>query len=238
MVNAQITATAKATNATRIDHSNADGLYTLPSLSPGIYDVKVELAGFKTELRTNVQLQVQETARLDFTLTIGAVNESVVVSGAAEALNTENASVGTVIENKRVVELPLNGRDYLQLVLLSPNVTTSFGVAQQADNRQGGTRSHEEFSIAGGRSTSNHYTLDGIENTDVNFNLYLFQPSIDAIQEFKVQSGIYPAEFGREQSQVNVSTKAGSNIITVLYSNFCETPSSMRPPMLSAPLEA
>ena len=211
VVNAQITATAKATNAARTDHSNADGLYTLPSLAPGIYDVKVELPGFKTEVRTNVQLQVQETARLDFTLTIGAVNESVVVSGAAEALNTENASVGTVIENKRVVELPLNGRDYLQLVLLSPNVTTSFGVAQQADNRQGGTRSHEEFSIAGGRSTSNHYTLDGIENTDVNFNLYLFQPSIDAIQEFKVQSGIYPAEFGREQSQVNVSTKAGSN---------------------------
>jgi hypothetical protein len=103
VVNAQITATAKATNAARSDHSNGDGLYTLPSLSPGTYDVKVEMPGFKSETRTNVELQVQETARLDFTLSIGAVNESVVVSGAAEQLNTENASVGTVIENKRVV---------------------------------------------------------------------------------------------------------------------------------------
>lgn len=209
--NATITLTNKATNAIRVDHSNADGLYTFPSLTPGQYDVRAEMQGFKVDVRTNVELQVQQTARIDFTLSLGNVTESVEVSGAAEQLNTDNATVGTVIENKRVVELPLNGRDYLQLVTLSPNVSTGFGVAQQADNRQGGTRSHEEFSIAGGRSTSNHYTLDGIENTDVNFNLYLFQPSIDAIQEFKIQSGVYPAEFGREQSQVNVSTKPGGN---------------------------
>ncbi len=211
VANATVTVVNKASNATRVDHTNADGLYTFPSLTPGQYDLRAEVPGFKANVRTNVELQVQQTVRIDFAMQLGNISESVEVSGAAEQLNTDNATVGTVIENKRVVELPLNGRDYLQLVTLSPNVSTGFGVAQQADNRQGGTRSHEEFSIAGGRSTSNHYTLDGIENTDVNFNLYLFQPSIDAIQEFKVQAGVYPAEFGREQSQVNVSTKPGGN---------------------------
>ncbi len=99
----------------------------------------------------------------------------------------------------------------MQLIALSPNVTTGFGAPQIASNREGGTRAGENFSISGQRSTANHYTLDGIENTDVNFNLYIFLPSIDAIQEFKIQSGVYPAEFGRELGQVNVSTVPGTN---------------------------
>ena len=168
------------------------------------------MPGFKTESEADIDLQVQQTIRADFTLQPGQVNEAIEVSASAEQLNTDNATVGTVIENKRVVELPLNGRDYLQLVQLSPNVTASFG-STQSSNRQGGTRANENYSIAGQRSTFNHYTLDGIENTDVNFNFYLIEPSIDAIQEFKVQTGVYPAEFGREVSQVNVSTKGGTN---------------------------
>src|SRR3954447_13382025 len=207
---ASLTLTDKATNATRVVTSNSDGIYSFPSLPPGRYDVSVKMAGFKTELQSNVDLQVQQTVRADFALQPGQVNESIEVSAAAEQLNSDNATVGTVIENKRVVELPLNGRDYLQLVQLSPNVTASFG-STQSSNRQGGTRATENFSIAGQRSTFNHYTLDGIENTDVNFNFYLIQPSIDALGEFKVQSGVYPAEFGREVSQVNVSTKSGTN---------------------------
>ncbi|MFL6464249.1 MAG: carboxypeptidase regulatory-like domain-containing protein, partial [Bryobacteraceae bacterium] len=207
---ASVAVTDKATNAARTSNTNSDGIYSFPSLPPGRYDVSVKMAGFKTELQSNVDLQVQQTVRADFALQPGQVNESIEVSASAEQLNTDNATVGTVIENKRIVELPLNGRDYLQLVQLSPNVTASFGSAQST-NRQGGTRANENMSIAGQRSTFNHYTLDGIENTDVNFNLYLFQPSIDAVQEFKIQTGVYPAEFGRETSQVNVSTKSGTN---------------------------
>jgi len=207
---ASITVTDKATNATRAENTNTDGIYSFPSLPPGTYDLSVKMAGFKTELQSNIDLQVQQTVRADFALQPGQVNESIEVNAAAEQLTTDNATVGTVIENKRIVELPLNGRDYLQLVQLSPNVTASFGSAQSS-NRQGGTRANENLSIAGQRSTFNHYTLDGIENTDVNFNLYLFLPSIDAVQEFKIQTGVYPAEFGREVSQVNVSTKTGSN---------------------------
>lgn len=207
---ASITLTGKATNATRLATTNTDGIYSFPSLEPGGYDLSVKMTGFKTERQSGIDVQVQQTVRADFALQPGQVNESIEVSASAEQLNTADATVGTVIENKRIVELPLNGRDYLQLVQLSPNVTASFGSAQSS-NRQGGTRANENLSIGGQRSTFNHYTLDGIENTDVNFNLYLFLPSIDAIQEFKIQTGVYPAEFGREVSQINVSTLPGTN---------------------------
>ena len=133
------------------------------------------------------------------------------VSASAAMLATENATVGTVIENRRIVELPLNGRNFLQLVALSPNVTYGFGTPGQAGGRQGGDRASQNISLMGMRGTWNRYTLDGVENTDVNFNLYVVLPSIDALQEFKVQSGIYPAEFGRAASQINVSTKPGDN---------------------------
>ena len=124
---------------------------------------------------------------------------------------TENATVGTVIENKRIVELPLNGRNYLQLVSLAPNVSTGFSTQGQAGARQGGIRAAQTISVAGQRTNFNHYTLDGVENTDPNFNTFVVMPSVDALQEFKVQTGIYPAEFGRQTTQINVLTKSGTN---------------------------
>jgi len=105
----------------------------------------------------------------------------------------------------------LNGRSFFSLVALSPNVTYGFTPAQQASSRLGGSRSTLTISMSGARATWSNYTLDGITNTDVDFNTYILQPSVDALQEFKVQSGIYPAEFGREAGQVNVSTRPGSN---------------------------
>src|SRR5205807_5623889 len=116
-----------------------------------------------------------------------------------------------VIENKRIVELPLNGRNYLQLTALAPNVSFGFPSAGQAGSRQGGIRADQSIAVAGQRANFNHYTLDGVENTDPNFNTFVVLPSIDALQEFKVQSGIYPAEFGRQATQINVSTKPGGN---------------------------
>src|SRR5438552_973280 len=126
-------------------------------------------------------------------------------------LPIENATVGTVIEERRITELPLNGRNFLSLVALTPNVTYGFTPAAQAAGRQGGTRSSVTMSLSGARATWSNYTLDGITNTDVDFNLYIVLPSVDALQEFKVQTGIYPAEFGRAAGQVNVSTKGGGN---------------------------
>ena len=208
---ATVTVTNVATNATRSVTTNEAGLYAFPALVPGPYRVRVETRGFKTVTRTDIGLQVQQTARIDFSMEVGQVTESIEVSGAAALLTTENATVGTVIENRRIVELPLNGRNFLQLVALSPNVTYGFATPGQAGGRQGGDRANQNISLVGMRGTWNRYTLDGVENTDVNFNLYIVLPSIDALQEFKVQSGIYPAEFGRAASQINVSTKSGGN---------------------------
>jgi hypothetical protein len=208
---ARITATNTGTNATRSVLSNDAGVYSFPALQPGAYNVRVEKPGFKAVTRSNVQLEVQQTARLDFEMPVGQVSESIEVSADAAVLATENATVGTVIENKRIVELPLNGRNYLQLVAMAPNVSFGFQSAGQAGSRQGGIRADQSISVAGQRANFNHYTLDGVENTDPNFNTFVVLPSIDALQEFKVQTGIYPAEFGRAATQINVSTKPGSN---------------------------
>jgi hypothetical protein len=208
---ATITVRNTGTNGIRLVTTNDDGAYTVPALIPGMYDVKSEKAGFKVASRTNIELQVQQTARVDFTLEVGQVSETVEVSSALPLLTTENATVGTVIEQKRITDLPLNGRNFFSLVALSPNVTYGFAQAAQAAGRQGGSRSTLTMSLAGARSAWSNYTLDGITNTDINFNLYIVLPSVEALQEFKVQTGIYPAEFGRAAGQINVSTRGGSN---------------------------
>src|SRR5438477_8337141 len=125
---AAVTVTNPATNFTRRVTTNVSGNYSFPALLPGTYNVRAETQGFQAEVRTRVELQVQQTARIDFQLRIGAVSETVEVTGGAPLLNTENASVGTVIDNQRIVDLPLNGRNFLQLVSLSPNISASFNV--------------------------------------------------------------------------------------------------------------
>lgn len=206
-----ITVRNTETNGTRTATTNEDGIYSIPALNPGTYDVRAERSGFKSAARPGIQLQVQQTARIDFALELGQVSETIQVTDAPPLLTTETATVGTVIEQKRITDLPLNGRNFFSLVALSPNVTYGFTEPQQAAGRQGGTRSTLTMSLAGARSTWSNYTLDGITNTDINFNLYIVLPSVEALQEFKVQTGVYPAEFGREAGQVNVSTKGGTN---------------------------
>ncbi len=208
---ARVTLINTATNATREAVTNESGLYSFPLVQPGIYNMRVEREGFKSATRTGIELQVQQSARVDFDLQVGQVSESVEVTAQGALLASENATVGTVIENKRILELPLNGRNFLQLVSLSPNTATDFPAAGQAGSRQGGIRAAQSISIAGARAQFNHYTLDGVENTDPNFNTFVVLPSVDALQEFKVQTGVYPAEFGRATSQVNVSTRSGGN---------------------------
>ena len=208
--NASVAVTNAGTNATRNTVTNTEGIYSFPALNPGTYQVKVESQGFQPTVRSNVVLQVQQTARVDFALTVGQTTQTVEVSANALLLTTENATVGTVIEQRSIVDLPLNGRNFLQLVALSPNVTFGFSAPGQS-RRQGGSRAEQNIAISGMRGTWNNYTLDGVSNTDPNFNLYIQLPSVDALQEFKVQSGVYPAEFGREAAQINVSTKSGTN---------------------------
>ena len=207
---ATVTAQNIGTNAVRTQQSNDVGAYTFPAMPPGTYLVKAELDGFRIA-QNRVELHVEETLRVSLTLEIGGITETTEVTALTSLITTENATVGTVIENRRIVELPLNGRNYLSLIALSPNVSASFAGAGQAGDRQGGSRANQQISISGQRREFNYYTLDGVDNTDVNFNTYIFLPSVDALEEFKVQTGIYSAEFGRAAGQVNVVTKSGSN---------------------------
>ncbi len=207
---AMVTVINTANNQVRRVATNDTGNYSAPFLVPGLYNVSVENAGFKVASRQGIDLQIGSAARIDFRLEVGELGQQVEVAGGAPLLTTESTALGTVIENRRIVELPLNGRNYLQLVTLSPNVTTEGG-AGGGGGLQGGARAQMSLSIAGQRLEFNRYTLDGVENTDPNFNSYIIQPSVDALQEFKVQTGVYSAEFGVGSSQINVTTKAGTN---------------------------
>lgn len=208
---ATVAVTNTGTNQVRRVQANETGNFTVPFLVPGVYDLEVSTQGFKSATRKGVILQVGDVARANFVLEVGAVSESIEVAATSALLTTENTAVGTVIENRRIVELPINGRNFLSLVKLSANVTAEMSAGGQANDRQGGERSNQAISIAGQRQQFNRYTLDGVENTDVNFNTFIIRPSIDALQEFKVQTGVYSAEYGRATSQVNATTKPGTN---------------------------
>ena len=208
---ATVTVSNPSTGFTRVLKTNDQGIYAAPALTPGVYSVKAEMQGFQAQSRAKIELQVGQAASIGFRLTVGNVTEVIEVTGGAPVLETESTSVGTVIENKRIVELPLNGRNYLQLASLIPGATTNGPASSQGQQRMGGARNQFALNVAGQRVHFNHYALDGMENTDPNFNTYLFLPSIDALQEFKVESGLFSAEYGRGIAQVNVSTKGGTN---------------------------
>ncbi len=210
---ATITLINPLTNFQRVVKSNEAGVYSLPALQPGRYNLKVEMQGFTAQLRNDIELQVAQVARLDFALRVGNVSETIEVVGGAPLLDTETTELGTVIEMKRILELPLNGRNYLTLAALIPGATVNGPASSQGQQRMGGARNQFALNISGQRVHFNHYTLDGIENTDPNFNTYLFLPSLDALQEFKVESGIFNAEYGRAIAQVNVTTRSGANAV-------------------------
>ena len=207
----RVTLTNIATNAVRLTQTNEAGVYVFPALQPGTYTLKVELEGFSTAERSGITVQVGSAYRFPFSLSIGALTDVVSVVADTPVIQTQNASIGTVIENRSIVELPLNGRNYLQLASLIPGATTNGPASAQGQQRMGGQRNSFSLNVAGQRIHFNHYSLDGVENTDLNFNSYMLLPSVDALEEFKVESGIFGAEFGRAVAQINASTKSGTN---------------------------
>lgn len=207
---ASVTVLDVATGVKRTVLSNSAGLYSFPLLSPGTYEVSVEVAGFQKQAKSNITIQVQQVARVDFQMTLGNVSQTLNVTDSAELLATDDSTVGQVIENKRIVDLPLNGRSYLTLTALAPGVSNTSSPVN-ATSFQGGLRSQESITVDGQRNTYDHYTLDGIENTDPNFNSYILLPSLDALEEFKVQSATYPADYGFAPVQINVTTRSGTN---------------------------
>ena len=197
-----------ATHTTSALSTDQTGHYLSLPLRIGDYRIEASAPGFKKIVRSGIVLQIQDTAVVDFRLEVGQTTEQVLVTAAAPLLSTSEASQGQVIDNKRITDMPLNGRDYLQLALLSA------GTAQPTNgSRFGG------FSVGGQRAAQNNYLLDGIDNNNVQLaanggQAEAVKPSIDAIQEFKISTNSFSAEYGRATGGVvNVTLKSGTNEI-------------------------
>jgi hypothetical protein len=195
------------TRSVRNTVSNEAGFFVVPLLPPGEYQIQLSKNGFKSITETGIVLQVNEQARQDFTLDLGAVADSVTITSTVPLLETATAARGQVIDNQKIVDLPLNGRDYLQLALLS------VGAGQVPSGRM------NTFSASGQRAYDNAYLLDGVDNNTLqrasqSRRAEVIKPSIDAVQEFKVLTNAYSAEFGRAGGGiVSLSIKSGSNAL-------------------------
>jgi hypothetical protein len=201
--NATVSITNTGTNETRRVQTNEEGEYTIPQLPPGEYSLTVEQSGFK-KLVQRFTLETGQGARVDLQLQTGAVTEQVEITAVTPVVSSEDATIGNVVDQKKIVELPLNGRNYLQLALLQPNV---FAPAQNSTlGFRGG------FNVAGNSEVANNYILDGIDNNDETTNQPSHTPILDGVREFKVLTGTYTAEYGRQAGgQVIVTTKSGTN---------------------------
>ena len=195
---ASVAVTDTATNRRRVVASNRSGVYTAPSLAPGAYRIDIELAGFKPTRREAILVSTGETLRIDFEISVGDVREQLTVTADAPMLRGERASLGMVVKEKQVVQLPLNGRAFIILASLAP------GVALPPNSQLP--------RINGGRPRTNEYLFDGISVLQPEPGQVAYFPIIDAIQEFKIESNSPPAEFGRfNGGVVNLTTKAGAN---------------------------
>ena len=202
------------TNFTREMRTGTSGVYTLSSLPPGTYELRASAKGFQTIQIQDIKLDVNATRRVDVNMNVGAVTEVIRVEAAAPLLNVENATTGAVIESKRVTELPLNGRDFQQLQLLTPGSvsTTNFQTGAGLSGGASSLTTNSTMNIAnGGRPGQILFTIDGANASNQNGRGIIQRPAIDEIQEFKVQTSNMSAEFGYGSIAVNVSIKSGTN---------------------------
>jgi hypothetical protein len=196
------------TGLTRETTTAGNGLYHVVGLPTGAYEVTAQAPGFATSKATDVQVGVDQIRTLDFALRVGARSETVNVESTAELTQTESSKLGEIIDNRKVVDLPLNGRDFAQLARLNPGVAVSGGGGGQ----QGGEGNVSGYSSNGQRSTSNNFQVDGVDNNNYFAGEAAQLPSIDSIQEFEVQTNTFAAEYGRNSgSVVNLVTKSGTN---------------------------
>src|SRR5438874_995462 len=203
---ANVDVTNLNTNVTKRTVTTSSGDFTLPYLEPGNYRVSVQSQGFQKSVVDNIRLVVGQEARADVILKTGAVTETVEVQATAVALDTDSSAVSQLVSEKQVDELPLNGRNFLNLLFIGAGAVQTVG--EQGQMRQGDGNA---ISINGGRPESNNYTLDGLTNTDTALNTPAVILSQDAIQEFKVASETYSAEYGYSANQVNIISKSGTN---------------------------
>ncbi|MCI0628785.1 MAG: TonB-dependent receptor [Acidobacteria bacterium] len=201
----QIELTNQATNETRRVRTGPEGEFVVPSLSPATYRLQIEHPGHRRSVRT-FDLFINQDLRLDVLLELGTLQEEIVVSAAFTPVRKDSAAVGTVIENRQIVGLPLDGRNFLELSLLVP------GAVPSAPGSAGSVRGDFALNVNGTREDANAFLLDGAYNVDPKLNTFGVKPPVDAIQEFEVLTSTHEAAFGRNSGgQVNVILKSGTN---------------------------
>ncbi|MBV8515195.1 MAG: carboxypeptidase regulatory-like domain-containing protein, partial [Acidobacteria bacterium] len=212
---AKVTVVSPATGTTREAETDSSGHYVVPLLGVGTYNVRAEVTGFRTEESQGIVLQTNEQRELDFALAPATLQQNVEVNATAVAVQTTNGTLGQVITSQEVADLPLNGRDFVQLATLTP------GTAQETNpnsffnggpSSEASARGSFSLSIGGSRANSTDWILDGNDNNELTSGAISILSSIDSIQEFKVLTYNYSAEYGtRGGPTVLVTTKAGSN---------------------------
>jgi hypothetical protein len=204
-----ITDTGKGTTSTK--QTDASGDYNVPFLIPGTYTVSVEMPGFKRSVSSNVVLDIDQKARVDFDLQTGGATETVQVNTTPPLMRLESSELGEVVGTQQVQNLPLNGRNFASLVYLVPGVTAG----QAGENLSGSSsfnpRAASNFNALGSQANTNAWLVDGIVDNEWTFNTVMVQPSVESVAEFKVLTGSYSADFGGGAGVVSVSTRSGSN---------------------------
>jgi Carboxypeptidase regulatory-like domain/TonB dependent receptor len=205
---ATVTITNKATGVVISTPADSAGDYQVLTLIPGKYAVRASANGFETALRDDIEVHVQDHLAINFELKVGSIKQEITVSTGEPILQTESADVGGVVNSEQIVDLPLNGRRYADLALLEPGVNKYYGAANPAPDR---------FSVNGNWETQNNFLLNGIDNNSFSENLQelsvqVVQPPPDALEEFKIQTRTYSAEFGNSAGAVvNATIKSGTN---------------------------
>src|SRR5436305_2253445 len=207
----KVTITDVQKNESKEYTTDETGSYNAPFLIPGTYRVSAETSGFKRAASADIILNVDDKARVDLTLSVGDVNEVVEVAAASPLVRVESSELGEVIGERSIRELPLNGRNFAQLVYLVPGVTPG----QAGENLSGAStfnpRGASNFNAMGSQANTNAWLVDGVDDNEYTFNPVMVQPSVESIGEFKVLTGTFSAEFGRGAGVVSVSTKSGDN---------------------------
>ena len=203
---AQLKLIEQETNEARTVKTDGNGDYTIPLLRPGAYRLEVEREGFQKASET-LAVRVNQEARLDVTLYVaGTLINPIIITDAASPLKYESASLGAVIDNRQVTGLPLDGRNFLELSLLTP------GASPAAQGSAGSVRGDFAFSVNGSREDANNFMLDGVYNVNPKLNTFGVKPPVDAIREFEVLTSAYDASFGRSAgAQINIVLKSGTN---------------------------
>ncbi len=235
IVNAVVTVDNPGSGLSLVTQTNKEGLYTVVNLRVGVYNVSVHAPGFETVSKVGINVHLQDRLPIDFTLKVGQASTSVEVADAAPLLETQTSSLGQVVEDRTIQHLPLNGRNYIQLATLGTGTTPS----QRSNERN-------SFVANGQREIQNSYVLDGIDNKNkiVGFDssdAESIEPILDAIQEFKVQTGTFSAEFGQSAGGVvNVSIRSGSDhvhgsVFEYLRNSYLDASPYFQPPLTAKP---